>query len=204
MEWNNLQESLLDNLMNQVKNTQMTRHEYKFISDIVYSLNGCNFLIFGTGRDSNLWIQSNSKGNTVFLEPDQNWITITKKQSPDIDIRHIKYSTSPNEYLTLFFEYKKTGIFPKTPYISNDIMETSWDVILIDSPVGAVNGRMSSIYLAHVLSNKTENDTHIFLHDSHRDIETLYSSLFLIPKSKIIEEYNSNTNEFTLLNYYVR
>jgi hypothetical protein len=63
---------------------------------------------------------------------------------------------------------------------------------------------MSSIYLAHELSNKTMKDTHIFLHDSHRDIETLYSHLFLRPNSKVIEEYNFNSNVFALLNYYVR
>jgi glucuronoxylan 4-O-methyltransferase len=204
MEWNNLQQTLLDNLMDQVKDTQMTRNEYKFISDIVHNLNGCNFLIFGTGRDSNLWIESNKNGKTVFLEPDPTWVSIATSTIPDIDVQHIKYSTSPNEYLSLFFEYKKTGIFPKIPYINNDISNTEWDVILIDSPVGAVNGRMCSIYLAHALSNKTNKNTHIFLHDSHRDIETLYSHLFLIPNAKVIEEYNFESNSFTTLNYYVR
>jgi hypothetical protein len=204
MDWNNTQTNLLDDLMNLVKNTQMTRDEYKFISDIVYSLGGCNFLIFGTGRDSSLWIESNKNGKTTFLEPDQNWVSIAQKTKPDIDVRYIEYTTKPDEYLNLFFEYKKIGKFPKIPYIDNDILETNWDVILIDSPVGSINGRMSSIYLAHELSNKTMKDTHIFLHDSHRDIETLYSHLFLRPNSKVIEEYNFNSNVFALLNYYVR
>ena len=54
------------------------------------------------------------------------------------------------------------------------------------------------------MSKKIEKDVHVFLHDSQRHIEALYGRLFLLPNSKKIEKYNSNTNEFTLLNYYVR
>lgn len=204
MYWNIEQTQLLDELISQVKNTQMTRYEYKFISDIVHSIDKCNFLIFGTGRDSKLWIQSNKNGRTVFLEPDQHWISTAAGANSGIEVHHIKYDTRPDEYLNLFFQYKKTGTFPKVPYINNNIVNTNWDVILIDSPVGAVNGRMSSIYLANQLATKSNNETHVFLHDAHRDIETLYGHLFLLPGAKLVEEHNSNTNEFSLLNYYVK
>jgi glucuronoxylan 4-O-methyltransferase len=204
MEWSNLQSSLLKDLMIQVQDTQMTYYEYKFISDTVHELNGANFLVFGTGRDSKLWINSNNNGRTVFLEPDSKWAEIAAKDNPTSEIHHISYDTRPEEALNLFFEYKKFGVFPKIPYIHENIVNTEWDVILIDSPVGSVNGRMCSIYLANELASKTFRNTHIFLHDSHRDIETLYGHLFLFPNSKIVEEYNSNTNEFTKLNYYMK
>lgn len=204
MEWIDIQSNLLNELISQVGNTQMTYQEYKFISDTVYSINGANFLVFGTGRDSNLWLQSNKLGRTIFLEPDYNWLNIAKNANPNIDIRHIEYNTRPDEALKLFIEYKRTGSFPKVPYVQDDILDIEWDVILIDSPVGAVNGRMSSIYLANKLANKTSKNVHIFLHDSQRDIEILYSSLFLAPGAKLIEEYNHTTNNFTTLNYYLK
>lgn len=204
MKWIDLQNNLLDELVSQVGNTQMTYQEYKFISDTVYSIEGVNFLVFGVGRDSNLWLESNKSGKTVFLEPDRDWIAIAKRNNLNIDIRHIEYNTRSEEALKLFFDFKRTGIFPKVPYIQDDILNTEWDVILIDSPVGAINGRMTSIYLANLLAKKTSKDVHIFLHDSQRDIETLYASLFLAPGAKLIEEYNYESNNFTTLNYYIK
>lgn len=202
--WNILQDTLLNDLVAKVKDTQMTRVEYKFISDTIYSIEKPNVLIFGTGYDSNLWINSNRGGKTIFLEPDLVWVNHSKEQTPDIDIRHIKYTTHPDEALSLFFKYEETGVFPKIPKLDDDVLETDWDVIFIDSPVGAVNGRMTSIFLTSELSKKIEKDVHIFLHDCQRHIETLYGRLFLLPNSKKIEKYNSNTNQFKLLNYYVR
>jgi uncharacterized protein (TIGR01627 family) len=202
--WNILQDALLDDLVAKVRDTQMTRTEYKFISDTIYSIESPNVLIFGTGYDSNLWINSNRNGRTVFLEPDLTWVNHSKTHSPDIDVRHVHYTTHPNEALDLFFEYAKTRVFPKLPTLDADIVETDWDVIFIDSPVGAVNGRMTSIFLASELSRKKDRDVHIFLHDSQRHIETLYGRLFLLPDAKKVEQYNFNTNEFNLLNYYVR
>lgn len=204
MNWQERQEQLLTDLISEVKDTQMTYVEYKFISDLIHSFEAPNCLIFGTGHDSKLWLESNTKGRTTFLEPDRFWVEHSKKHNPDIDVRHIQYITHPGEALDLYFEYEKTGMFPKMPEVDTDILQTEWDVIFVDSPVGAVNGRMTSIYLASELSRKIDKDVHIFLHDSHRSIEMLYSRLFLFPNAKKVENYNYATNEFTLLNYYVR
>ena len=111
MEWSVTQTKLLEELMSQVKNTQMTREEYKFISDTVYSIEKCNFLIFGTGRDSSLWLSSNKSGRTTFLEPDKQWISIATQTNPDIEIYHIEYTTKPTEYMNLFFDYKRSKKF---------------------------------------------------------------------------------------------
>lgn len=200
----NRQQQLLDDLMQQVGNTQMTRIEYKFISDLVQSIPKCNFLIFGTGRDSDLWIASNKNEKTIFLEPDKKWIEIAQQKNSNIDIRHVEYKTHPSDAMKMFFEYKKTGTMPNIPPLPQDVIETEWDVILIDSPVGGVNGRMSSIFISDVLSKHTKKDTHIFLHDCERDIEMLYGHLFLYPGYKEVEEYNWESNEFTKLNYYVK
>lgn len=200
----NSQSQILDDLILQVKNTQMSRYEYKFISDLIQSIKECNLLVFGTGRDSKLWVESNNHGKTIFLEPDEKWISIAKNQNSSMDIRHIKYNTTPNQALSMFFTFKRTGEMPNIPSLPEDVVKTKWDVILIDSPVGGVNGRMSSIFISYVLSNSNKKNTHIFLHDCERDIEMLYGHLFLYPGSKKIEEYNWESNEFTKLNYYVR
>jgi hypothetical protein len=121
-----------------------------------------------------------------------------------MDIRHIIYNTSPSQAEKLYLEYKKTGVFPNLPILDKDIMETEWDIIFIDSPVGSVNGRMTSIFISNELAKKINKKTHIFLHDSHRPIETMYSELILKPNSYIVEEYNSNTNNFDKLNYFVK
>ena len=198
------QSELLDELMSQVGDTQMTRIEYKFISDLVSSIPKCNFLIFGTGRDSNLWLNSNKGGKTIFLEPDQKWVNIAKEKNPEIDVRHVEYKTHPSEAFNMFLSYKRSGEMPKIPALPSDVVDTEWDVIYIDSPVGGVNGRMASIFISDVLSKRTEKDTHIFLHDCDREIETLYGHLFLYPGAKDVEEYNWESNEFSKLNYYVK
>ena len=43
---------------------QMSFDQYQYIYDTVSSKNGCNFLIFGLGKDSQLWIEANKNGNT--------------------------------------------------------------------------------------------------------------------------------------------
>jgi len=204
MEWKIKQQQLLYKLVDEVKDTQMTFIEYKFISDLVYSYNGANFLVFGTGRDSNLWVESNINGKTIFLEPDLNWINIAKTNNSKMDIRHVIYKTHPSQAEKLYSEYQKTGIFPNLPILDKDIIETEWDIIFIDSPVGSVNGRMTSIFISNELAKKTNKKTHIFLHDSHRPIETMYSELILKPDSYVVEEYNSVTNNFDKLNYFIK
>mgnify|MGYP002017058542 CR=1 FL=1 len=198
------QPQILDELMSQVKDTQMTRDEYKFISDLILSINNCNTLIFGTGRDSQLWVESNKNGKTTFLEPDEKWVKIAQEKTPNIDIRHIQYTTLPSQALSMFFDYKRTGKMKNIPLLFEDIITTEWDIILIDSPVGGVNGRMSSIFISDALSKSTKKDTHIFLHDCEREVEMLWSHLFLLPNSKEVEEHNWDTNNFTKLNYYIK
>ena len=201
--------AIIDDIMNQIKKTgdlQMEKYEYAFICNVVESIPNCNFLIFGTGRDSKLWLEVNKNNKTVFLEPDKKWADYAKEQNPLIDVRHVKYETKPDDYLNMFFEFKSTNIMKNIPKLPKDVIDTNWDVILIDSPVGYINGRMSSIFISHLLSNSDFNkkNCHVFLHDCERKIETLWGHLFLLQNSKYAEEYSSNKNKFKKLNYYIR
>lgn len=51
-----------------VKNNpkQLTIREYSYIVKTVVEKKGCNMLIFGVGRDSELWRQANKKGKHSF------------------------------------------------------------------------------------------------------------------------------------------
>src|SRR5688572_18931166 len=45
---------------------------------------GCNFLVFGCGRDSPLWAAINRTGFTLFMETDPKWAA--EVAAPDLNI----------------------------------------------------------------------------------------------------------------------
>ena len=167
--------SLLDKLMSHVKNGQMRRHEYEYISNF---LGDVNFLIFGTGYDTDFWRYCNAQGKTYFLEHDPNWILDTFH-----DTFLINYSCNIKDYEELLAQYKSRyydNLKIKLPQI---VYDTSFDVILVDAPQGNKKnsiGRMQSIYTARELST---NKTNIFVHDCNRRVEHLYTTeMFTIVK----------------------
>jgi uncharacterized protein (TIGR01627 family) len=160
----------LDYLMNKLKNTQMEREEYAYIASF---LKDSNFLVFGTGYDSDYWRCVNINGHTVFLEDDEQWIDDSKK-----DILKIEYTTKRNEYEKLLDNYKKGDDSGLTINLPDTVKNVDWDVIYVDAPVGNSDkkpGRMQSIYAAYKLSSP---HTQVFVHDCDRDVENIYTSTF--------------------------
>lgn len=151
--------------MSKVKKGQMARHEYQYISDL---LGDKNFLVFGTGYDTDFWRYCNKDGLNLFLEHDEQWILESSN-----DTHLINYSTEISkyqEYLTDFSLLEMT--LPK------DVLETSWDIIFVDGPPGNKKtsfGRMQSIYTAWKLAS---NQTDIFVHDCDRVVEDTYTKYF--------------------------
>ena len=87
---------------------QMSFEEYCYMYDIISKRRGSNFLVFGLGKDSDMWIKCNANGKTVFLEHDTAWISPAKEQIPDIDIREVQYGTENGHDATkLLNEYKE-------------------------------------------------------------------------------------------------
>lgn len=158
---------LLDELMKAVQNTQMQREEYAYIASF---LKQSNFLVFGTGFDSDYWRCVNDGGFTAFLEDDEEWIDDAKS-----DIYKIEYSTTRKQHAVLLQQFKNknyTNLELDVPMI---IRQTKWDVILVDAPVGNSDdapGRMQSIYTAQKLANPK---THVFVHDCNREVENIYT-----------------------------
>ena len=157
---------------------QMSFDEYVYIYELIKSKSGCNLLIFGLGRDSELWLNVNKNGKTIFLEDNTEWInTINiqmKNLNKEIDIRHIRYSNLGYDADRLLTEYE-SGQNNLNLDLTNDILDTNWDIIIVDAPAGYgddVPCRMKSIYESYNLSNG-KVDVEIIVHDAQRRIEKL-------------------------------
>jgi len=163
---NNKVESLIKKHMSITRGYQMEENEYYYISSF---LGGKNFLVFGTGHDSNIWRESNKNGITLFLENKDEWINNEK------DVYKVSYKTKLTEYIEILSDYK-SGITDRLELeVPNIVKKIRWDYILVDSPEGWLNshsGRMQSIYMAMVLAN---DETGIFVHDCDREVEDLYT-----------------------------
>lgn len=142
----------------------------------------CNFLVFGLGNDTPLWMKINKKGKTVFLEDLKEWFDNVKKNNPKVEAYLVKYTTKRENWKKLLKDPKKLVL--KLPKRLNNI---EWDVILVDAPKGwkdSQPGRMQSIYTASKLIKK---GGHVFVHDCGREVEAVYSDKFLLKKNFVKE-----------------
>jgi len=166
----------LNLLMSNVKNSQMTRDEYSYIAE---KLNNKNFLVFGTGHDTEFWRYCNSGGLNIFLEHDPKWIF--KKYQ---DTYLIEYTTCIDQYKTLLNEFNNNNYKNLELSVPSFLYNISWDMIFVDGPPGNKKnsiGRMQSIYTAYKLANK---NTDIFIHDCDRVVEDTYTKFMF----KILKE----------------
>jgi len=175
---NKIIKKMISTLMEKTRSTQMTADEYEYISSF---LGDKNFLVFGTGHDSDLWRYANQNGNTIFLEHNAEWITNND------DTFKITYTCNlRRDKEKLLDEYKTKNYTNFTISLPELVVDTIWDIILVDSPEGGGkkrhHGRMQSIYTASKLANK---HTDIFVHDCDRYVEDVYSSTMF---SKLIKE----------------
>lgn len=158
---------------------QMHREEYEYISSFIEK--DANLLVFGTGRDTDFW-KYQSK-NAIFLESEDEWID--KNNS---SVFKVEYTTKRPEYKELLEEYKSGNFQNLKMNIPESVLNTKWDVIIVDAPNGSKEhspGRMQSIYTASILSN-TETD--VFIHDVQRIVERKYSQIMF---DKIITRIHS-------------
>jgi len=166
---------LINEIIKKNNGTQMTKEEYEYIASFLQNI---NFLVFGTGHDSNLWRLANSEGLTTFLEHNKKWI------SNHTDIIKITYTTTISAADQLLEEYRSGNHKNLEIYLPEIVQNTKWDCILVDSPEGFNKksiGRMQSIYTARKLANKKTN---IFIHDCDRYVEDLYSKEFFTKQVK--------------------
>lgn len=160
-------------LKHAIKKGICSEEEYRAILDAINNArtltnDKANVLVFGLGYDSPLWLAVNQNGNTFFLEDDKMWI---EKCSVLPGIVPVAYRT---EYWDNEKIYNADLLHMPLPDYIEDL---SWDVIVVDGPVGAINGRMKSIHNAHrlaVSSRKSGKHPAVFVHDYDRPSEKAY------------------------------
>lgn len=160
----------------------MTEKEYRYILDL--SLNK-KMLIFGCGKDSNLWRLISSE--VLFLEHNKKWIDKKYK-----DTIYIKYSSTISHTNILLEEFKQNqynNLYVESLKNNQLITNKVWDTILVDAPEGwdanKHHGRVQSIFMSKVLAN---TNTNIFIHDIDRNIEKKCCEVFGFKKINIIDK----------------
>lgn len=157
----------IDELMIYTKGKQMTHEEY---TEIAERLGGKNFLVFGTGYDSDLWRKANEGGKTIFLENLEKWIP-----KDSTDVIKVDYTTKKPDYLELL--ENEDALMMKC--LPKEVEDENWDIIFVDSPTGYSKhcpGRMQSIFTAMKIANE---NTLIYVHDCTRRVENKYTTHFL-------------------------
>jgi uncharacterized protein (TIGR01627 family) len=163
-----MQEKYIKDLMSKVKDVQMTEEEYRYI---VSKVSNKKLLVFGTGYDSDLWRYAVKDGMVKFLEHDDKWIPKNSN-----DIIKVNYSTDISQAKGLLDEYTSGNYDNLMMNLPEEILKTTWNCILVDSPPGwkvGTPGRMQSIYMASILAGKTTN---VFVHDCDREVEDVFTN----------------------------
>ena len=129
----------------------------------------CNLLVFGAGRDTELYVRANAGGRTAVLERHAAWID---------QVRHLDCQIVPVAYTTRLGD----GLFENCPLpdgLPAWLLEEKWDVILIDAPEGNrgdTPGRQQSIFLASQLARPGAT---VFLHDYDRPAEQAFAGRYI-------------------------
>ncbi len=172
----------IKNLIYNYPEIQLDKKEILLTAKTVISTEECNLLVFGMGHDTPFWIELNGEGHTAFLEDNFQWYRKIIKSCPYAESYFINYTTKISEWEELLDKPDKLQV--KLP---EKIINTRWDVILVDGPAGAFTeyhiekiieppGRMSSIYMA---SKLVKDEGHVFVHDCNRIVERIYADRYL-------------------------
>ncbi len=146
---------------------QMTPTQYvRVLTEIQRRAPG-NVLLFGAGRDTELWALANHGGRTVVVEDDPEWL----ERLEGCEVVRVQYETVIRD------GFREDG--PRLDGVPPEFFQTTWDVIVVDGPVGYAEhlpGRQQSIDTARRLAGPT---TTVFLHDAQRRHESVCAGRLL-------------------------
>lgn len=169
---------------------QLETREILLVAKTIAEFPACNFLVFGMGNDTPLWMELNKGGRTVFLEDSREWYDTIISEYPGVEGYLVSYATKISEWESLLDDSDRLSIA-----LPEQIASTGWDIILVDGPSGDVPsfskrhgteppGRMSSIYMS---SKLVKNNGYVFVHDCHRIVERVYADRFLFDKNLVAQ-----------------
>ena len=150
--------------------------EYTMVHDVISELAPCRVLVFAVGRDSSLWIDANVAGPTDFDEDVTRWADYAREQVDGISVIAVRYR--PLRFMWSVLRFTPSLLYMRA--LPSEVLDTDWDVILVDGPRGTRwyrRGRMMSIYTASVLAKRARG--RVFVHDCHRRTEAECSDAFL-------------------------
>jgi len=181
---------------------QQTELELWATAKILKDRAPCNFLVFGLGYDTPMWMQLNQGGRTVFLEQDNEafhqdhgWFKDFTRRYPMLEAYVLDYTKSirVSEHDRWMRHLKERASEECRPVqdisksscklaltLPKAVLNTTWDVILIDAPNGHLPdspGRMSAIYTSSVLARSApaSHVTDISVHDCNRPAEDTWT-----------------------------
>jgi len=155
--------------------------------NIFDQLGACNFLVFGVGFDSIMWSALNP-GRTVFLEDNLEWIHRVQLSTNFLEVYKVNYSVGQSAYPSSLVQAENENSCTANARGSDcllmlelpkEIQHITWDVIMVDAPNGSNPTRQMSIYTASILARRNRKGTHVIVHDTHREIERVFSDTFL-------------------------
>ena len=186
------------NMIRQLK--MMTFEGYMSIYNAIAAKAPCNFLVFGVGRDTGLWLSINSGGKCLFLEDSGKWIRTLQHEYAylkDMNIIKVKYNSHVRQASSMLTEFKNGNKNILDMELPEEVANTQWDIILVDGPFGKVPksgdyktkspGRMKSIYAAYKLTLESNNSPLIFIHDCERPVEAEYCDFFFGSNFELID-----------------
>ena len=159
-------------IMRRLNAIQLSPHELRTIITALKRKAPCNFLVFGLGNDSRIWLAANRGGRTVFIEDNEAWFA-------EIVARERLTNAYLVDYETRLTQWRELLDQPITMHLPGDLEQYRWDVIFVDAPGGwspDTPGRMKSIFLA---SQVAQIDSDVFVHDCNREVERVYCDRFL-------------------------
>lgn len=183
---------------------QCSADEYMAVARAVVSCGSGNVLVFGSGKDTELWAKV-AAGHICVLESDAEWIKVAygvAARFPNLSVIKVGYAGTK---VSRFRDEIKRGVDGLALRDIDQVNNRHWGVVFVDAPNGAsprAPGRLRSIATAAYLSSRGIAD-HIFVHDCNRELEAqacdaMLSHLELVAEIGKLRHYARRSDEATL------
>ncbi|XP_062226945.1 protein IRX15-LIKE-like [Phragmites australis] len=198
---------------------RMSDTDIRAIAAVLRARAPCNFLVFGLGAESPLWLALNHGGRTVFLDENEFYVKYLEPRHPGLEAYDISYTTKVRDFRDLLQAARASRAKECRPVqnllfsecrlaindLPNDLYDVAWDVVLIDGPSGwnpTSPGRMPSIFTTAVLARSgataAKGPTDVLLHDFQFEVEQVLSKEFLCDENRVAGSGTPSLGHFVI------